>query len=94
MAHLAKVTGRRDSKTFSLALMYHLVSIFPRALEYGICLFLTPFLHSSCTMVSGDVMLRRNPLHFPNSQSLPVTLRWPLCFKALSLRVLCERVRQ
>ena len=40
VAHLAKVTGRRDCKTFSLALRYHLVSIFPRVLEYAICLCL------------------------------------------------------
>ena len=50
MARLAKVTGRRDCKAFSLALMFHLVSIFPRVLEYAICLFLTPFVFSSCTV--------------------------------------------
>ena len=58
VAHLAKVTGRRDSKTFSLALLYHLVSTFPRVLEYAICLFLTPFVFFQLHDCQGDVMLR------------------------------------
>ena len=43
VAQIAKVTGRRDCETLSLALMYHLVSIFPRVLEYAVCLILIPF---------------------------------------------------
>ena len=78
VAHLAKVTGRRDCKTFSLASMYHLVSIFLRVLEYAICLFLIPFVFSYCTMVSGEVKLRGNPLQFNNSLSFLGTLWWSL----------------
>ena len=75
VAQLAKVTGRRDCETFSLALVYHLVSIFPRVLEYAACLFLLiPFVFSRCTMVSGDLELRGNPLHLPKSQSF-----WSRC---------------
>ena len=74
--------------------MYHLVSIFPRVLEYAICLFLTPFVFFQLHDGQGDVMLRGNPLHFLDSQFLLVTSWWPLCFTALSLCVLRERVRQ
>ena len=89
MAHLDKVTGRRDCKTFSLALVYHLVSICPRVLEYAVDMFLIPFVLSNCTMVSGEQELRGNPLHFPNSHSLLVTL-WPLCFPVL-FQVVCPQ---
>ena len=39
-------------------------------------------------MVSGDLQLRWNPLHFPNSQSLLVTLWCPLLFPVL-FQVVC-----
>ena len=61
---------------------------FPRILEYAVCLFLIPFVFSSCTMVRGELELWGNPLHFPNSQSLLVTLWWPLCFPVL-FQVVC-----
>ena len=38
VARLAKVTGRRDCQTFSLALTCHFVSILPRVFECVICL--------------------------------------------------------
>ena len=43
MARLAKVRGRRDRDTFSLAFTCHFVSIFPRVFEYAVCLLLVPF---------------------------------------------------
>ena len=43
VARLAKVSGRRDRETFSLALTCHFVSILPRVSEYAVCLFPVPF---------------------------------------------------
>ena len=51
MAHLAKVTGRRDCKTFSLALTCHFVSD-------SLCFF------SRCTMVSGKLEVAVKPAAF------------------------------
>ena len=58
VAHLAKVTGGRDRETFSLALTCHVVSIFPRVFEYAVCLFLVPFVFSSCTVQAQGNLLR------------------------------------
>ena len=57
VTRLAKVTGGRDRETFSLALTCHCVSIFPRVFEYAVCLFLVPFVLSSCTVpVQGNLL--------------------------------------
>ena len=54
VALLAKVTGGRDRETFTLALTCHFVSIFPRVFEYAVCLFLVPFVLSSCTVPAQE----------------------------------------
>ena len=72
VAHLAKVTGGRDCKTFLLALTHHLVSICPRVLEYAVCLFLIPFFpFARWSVVSWK--LRGNLLRFLTSLSLLVS---------------------
>ena len=58
VARLAKVTGRRDRETFSLALTSHSASIFPCVSEYAVCLFLVPFVFSSCTEPATGNRLR------------------------------------
>ena len=64
VAHLAKVTSRRDCKTFSLALTCHFVSIFPRVHQYAVCLVQIPLVFSICTMVSGEPEVVGKPAAF------------------------------
>ena len=67
MAHLAKVTGRRDCKTFSLASACYFVSIFPRVLECAIYLFLVAFVLLPVTRWSRlNIRVAEKPAAFPN----------------------------
>ena len=84
VAHLARVSGRRDCKTFSFALTCHFVSIFPRVPQYTVCLFLIPF----CFFQLHGGSRGETCCIFPNSQSFLVTLWWALCSPVL-FQVVC-----
>ena len=58
VAHLAKVTGRSDCETFSLASTCYFVSVFRRVFVYGISLCFFP-LHEDQRL---NIELRRNLL--------------------------------
>ena len=92
VAHLAQVTGRRDCKTFSLALMCHFVTIFPRDLHAPFACFQLLLFLPVARWSRLNIESPRNLLYFSNSQSVLVTLWWPLfpvLFRVVCLQSLC-----